>query len=93
MGRAYAGILGPISFGTIIARSLIDGGNVQSALMFASLALFAFAAVGYIVGIAAERIIVETIEARFQAQRQADQSASRAADTTNSRTIASDAAA
>lgn len=93
MGRAYAGILGPLSFGTIIARGLLDGGNVESALMLASLALFAFAAVGYVVGITAERIVAEAIEARFQAQRRADESAAGGAERTHTPTIVSDAAA
>ena len=66
MGRTYAGILGPISFGTVIASNLIDGGSIESAMIFGSLALFAFAAIGYVVGVVAERIVVEAITLRFR---------------------------
>jgi tetrahydromethanopterin S-methyltransferase subunit C len=70
MGRTYAGILGPISFGTVIARALLDGMSAESALVTAAVALFVFAAIGYVVGILAERIVVEGIESRFRAQWQ-----------------------
>ncbi len=66
MGRTYAGILGPISFGTVIARNLIDGGSVESAMIFASVALFVFAAIGFVIGTIAERIVVEAITTKFQ---------------------------
>ena len=39
MGRTYAGILGLLAFGTVIARSLVRGGDVTSALSTASGAL------------------------------------------------------
>jgi hypothetical protein len=67
MGRAYAGILGLLSFGTVIARNLVDGGSVESAMISASVALFTFAAVGFVVGVIAERIVVEAMTTRFQA--------------------------
>ena len=70
MGRVYAGILGPISFGVVVARSLIDGDSVDTALYAAPLALFAFAAIGYVIGFIAERTIVEAVEAQFHAQLQ-----------------------
>jgi hypothetical protein len=66
MGRAYAGILGLLSFGTVIARNLVDGGSVESAMIYATLALFVFAAIGFVVGVIAERIVVEAITTRFQ---------------------------
>jgi hypothetical protein len=75
MGRTYAGILGPIAFGVIVARCLAQGGNVASALCAAPLALFAFAFIGYIIGSIAERTIVEAIEAKFHAQLQAEEGA------------------
>ena len=75
MGRAYAGILGLLSCGTVIARNLLDGGSVESAMIYASLALFAFAAIGFVVGVLAERIVVEAITTRFQvAYREQDAS-------------------
>jgi hypothetical protein len=75
MGRAYAGILGPIGFGTVIARSLVNGEHVEAALVAAPFALFTFAAIGYVVGVIADRTIVDAIETKFHAQLQADDSA------------------
>ena len=80
MGRVYAGILGLLAFGTVIARSLLHGGNVESALFTASWTLFAFAALGYIIGSIAERTIVEAIEIKFHAQWQALEADHHAAD-------------
>ena len=79
MGRRYAGILGLISFGVVVARSLVEGGSVESALRAAPVALLAFAAIGYGIGFIAERTIVEAIEANFHAQLQAEETASIAA--------------
>ena len=93
MGRTYAGILGLLAFGTVIARSLVRGGNVDAALVTASGTLFAFAALGYIIGSIAERTIVEAIEIQFHTRWQALESADhtvRPLDTSASR---SDAAA
>ncbi len=93
MGRMYAGIFGPLAFGTVIARSLLRGGNVESTLMTASWTLFAFAALGYIIGSIAERTIVEAIEIKFHAQWQALESADHAAMSTDASSSRSDAAA
>lgn len=73
MGRAYAGILGPIAFVTVVARAVIGGGNAQNALLSAMVALFAFAVIGYVVGMVAERVVVEGVEARIRHQWQATQ--------------------
>ncbi len=83
MGRTYAGILGPISFGTVVARNLIDGGSVESTMITASLALFAFAAIGYVVGVLAERIIVEAITTRFRAGYRAQEAVHATASSTD----------
>lgn len=83
MGRAYAGILGPLSFGTVIARNLIDGGSVESAMIFASLALFAFAAIGFVIGTIAERIVVEAITTRFQTAYRAHEASHAVAESTD----------
>lgn len=73
MGRAYAGILGPLAFVTVIARTVLDGGNAQHTLLCAMGALFVFATIGYVVGLIAERVVVEGIETRFREQWQATQ--------------------
>jgi hypothetical protein len=92
MGRTYAGILGLLAFGTVIARCLLHGGNVDAALLTASQTLFAFAALGYIIGSIAERTIVEAVEIQFHTRWQAE-SADHAARTLDTSASKSDAAA
>ncbi len=93
MGRNYAGILGSISFGTVIARGLLDRGNVESALLTAGGAMFAFAAIGYVVGQLAERIVVEAIRAQFDARWPKSDSSADGRETRNSSAAAPDLAA
>ena len=93
MGRTYAGILGLLAFGTVIARCLVRGGNVESALWTASWTLFAFAALGYIIGSIAERTIVEAIEIKFHTQWQAVDAAGHAARPLDASASKSDAPA
>ena len=73
MGRVYAGILGSISFGVVVARGLIDGDSVAAALYAAPLALFAFATIGYVIGSIADRTIVEAVKAQLHAQLRAEE--------------------
>ncbi len=61
MGRAYAGILGPLAFSTVVARCLVRGGDSGTAVWTASLMLFVFSALGYIIGSVAERTVVEAL--------------------------------
>jgi hypothetical protein len=93
MGRTYAGILGPISFTTVIARSLINGGSVESTVLAASGALFAFAAIGYLVGFVAERTVVEAIENRFQIEWKAGDAAQHSGNVTKAPPSQADAPA
>jgi hypothetical protein len=76
-------MLGLLAFGTVIARCLLRGGDAPSALGTASWTLFAFAALGYIIGCIAERTIVEAIEIKFHAQWQALEAARHAAHSTD----------
>jgi hypothetical protein len=75
MGRTYAGILGPLAFGVTVARGIVDRDDVEATLITAVIALFAFAAIGYMIGFIAERTVVEAIEARFHAQLKAPETA------------------
>ena len=70
MGRSYAGVLGSISFLIVIARTLIDGGHAGSAIISATIALFTFAAIGYVIGTVAEQTVVEAVQMRFRRQWQ-----------------------
>ena len=66
MGRNYAGILGPLAFGLIVARSVILGGGVEGTLLTASLASLVFAALGYVAGQTADHLIRESVQNQFR---------------------------
>lgn len=67
MGRAYAGVLGSLACGMILARGVIACGGLESTIASACLALFGFAALGWIAGQLAERFTQESVRMRFQA--------------------------
>lgn len=75
MGRAYAGILGPLAGTLVLVRGAISGGGLETTLLIACGAMFGFAAVGFIVGTLAESFTAEGVRAKFLAaleqQRQA----------------------
>jgi hypothetical protein len=66
MGRAYAGILGPLAFALAIARGLVHGWSVEGTLQTATAGLFFFAAFGYIAGQTADYLIRDSVRNRFQ---------------------------
>jgi hypothetical protein len=66
MGRAYAGILGPLAFALSIARCLAAGSGVEGTLLAASAAMFAFAAIGYVAGQTAGYLVNESVRTQFQ---------------------------
>ena len=67
MGRAYAGILGPLAFAISIARGVALGSGVEGTLLAASAALFVFATIGYFAGQTAELLVSESVRTQFQA--------------------------
>ena len=67
MGRAYAGILGPLAFALVTARVVAGFWGVEGTLLAASAALFALAGLGYIVGQTAEYLVNESVRKQFQA--------------------------
>jgi hypothetical protein len=75
MGRAYAGILGPLAGALVLVRGAISGGGLEATLMIACGAMFGFAMVGFIAGTLAESFTAEGVQAKFLAaleqQRQA----------------------
>lgn len=71
MGRKYAGTLGPIAFITVVARNVMHGGNTDTALLTASAALFAFAALGYFLGRLADGAVKDAVESTLQRQLRA----------------------
>ena len=65
MGRIYAGILGLVGFLTIIARGLINHSAAGSTMLYASGAMFIFAAIGWIAGTIAETTVAESVRRQF----------------------------
>jgi hypothetical protein len=70
MAREYAGVLGPLACGMILARGLITGGGMEITISTACVALFGFAGIGWIAGQLAERFLEESVRTRFQSALQ-----------------------
>ncbi len=68
MGRAYAGILGPIAFVTVILRGMSDGASVEGTMRYACLSLFIFAGIGLVIGSVAESIVKQSVRATLAAE-------------------------
>ena len=75
MGRAYAGILGPLAFTVTLARGVIGGGGTAPTLMMATCSLFLFALIGYISGRIADAIVMEAVKTKFHDELQAREQA------------------
>jgi hypothetical protein len=78
VGRTYAGILGPLAMVTVVLRSVLHGGGVETALAAGLACLFAFAALGYAAGELAGWIVNESVRARFDAELAARQAEGKA---------------
>jgi len=66
MGRSYAGILGPLAFALVVARGAVAGWPLEPTLLSASVAVFFFAAIGYLAGQTAEFLVNQSVRAQFQ---------------------------
>jgi hypothetical protein len=66
MGRSYAGILGPLAFAMVVARGAVAGWPLEPTLMSASVAVFLFAAIGYLAGETAEFLVNQSVRTQFQ---------------------------
>ena len=67
MGRAYAGILGPLAFALLAARGVVAASGVEGTLLAATSALFVFAAIGYLAGQTADFLVRDSVRFQFQA--------------------------
>ena len=68
MARAYSGVLGVMAMIFVILRGLLLGIHADDILGMC-LAVFAvFAAVGYVIGMIADRTVCESVENRFRAE-------------------------
>jgi hypothetical protein len=68
MGRKYAGILGPLACATVVANGLLARHSATATILSASLCLFAFAAVGFVLGELAGWIVTDSMRARLAAE-------------------------
>jgi hypothetical protein len=76
----YAGILGPVAFATILTRSLIHGGSADATIKIATLCLFVFAGIGFVAGQLAERIVIDSVRSRFDAELETREAAEAESD-------------
>ena len=56
-----------MAFAISIARGVAAGSGVEGTLLAAMASLFAFAAIGYVVGQTAEHLVNESVRMQFQA--------------------------
>jgi hypothetical protein len=68
VARDYAGVLGLVAFAIAMARGVIRSAGVNATMWQASITMFAFALVGYIVGAMADRIVEESVRGSVAAQ-------------------------
>jgi hypothetical protein len=68
MGRAYAGILGPLAMAVVICRGWLVSAGVEGTLSQAVLYLALFAVVGAILGHLAQSTVDESVRARLEQQ-------------------------
>jgi hypothetical protein len=66
MGRAYAGVLGPLAFALVCARDVLSGCGSEATLLAAMAALFVFAGIGYLAGQTADHLVRESVRTQFQ---------------------------
>jgi hypothetical protein len=68
MGRAYAGILGPLAFVAVLMRGFRHNGAAESILLSAWLGLVAMALLGLVAGRLADWIVEESVRSRMVAE-------------------------
>jgi hypothetical protein len=68
VARTYAGILGLLAFVTSLARGILLGGSENAILWSAWCSLLAFAAIGCVIGWAAEQTIQDSVRGRIAAE-------------------------
>ena len=73
MGHHYAGVLGPLAFLTVLLRGLKEGAAATEVLITAWLALWIFAAIGYVAGRVAGWMIDESTRFKVSAELAARQ--------------------
>ena len=80
MGRSYAGILGTLAGTLVLCRGAISGSGLEATILFACVALFGFAVIGFVAGTLAESFTAEGVRQKFRLALEAQQQRQRAAD-------------
>ena len=75
MGRAFAGILGPLAMATVVLRALRHGAAIEATLQWATISLCMFAVVGYLLGSLAEWTVEESVRSKVAAEVAAHEAA------------------
>lgn len=70
MARTYAAVLGLLAAGVLITRAALTGGSLERTMGLAAVAAFAFALVGFFLGLVGEMIVRDSVQLRFQAAMQ-----------------------
>ena len=65
MGRAYAGVMGPLAFLTVLVRCLLRSVSVETMVWQAIAGLFLFAAIGGLIGQLAGWIVDDSVRGRL----------------------------
>jgi len=68
VARIYAGILGPLAFLTSLARGVAHAWPAEKTLLVAWTTLVGFAALGWMTGWIAERIVVDEVRGQIAAE-------------------------
>ncbi len=71
MGPTYAGILGSLTFATFVFRGVIQGSSMGQTTLVASIMLFVFAAIGYVVGQVATSVITDSVQLQMNQELEA----------------------
>lgn len=69
MARIYAGVLGPLALLVCLARGAIHAWDAQTAVLYAWISLWGFAALGAVLGWLAGRIVEDDLRTRISAER------------------------
>ena len=68
MGRAYAGVLGPLAFVTLVARGLLHSRGPESTLQAGLIGLVCFSLIGTVIGELAGWIVRDSVQATAAAE-------------------------
>lgn len=64
--RIYAGVLGPLAVVVVVIRGLRRGVATDTTMLAGALCLLSFAAIGYIIGRIADRIVDDSAQTKVE---------------------------